>query len=130
MPELTRFDPHHPRVLTEPYAVYRHYRRRDPVHWGEPIAEGAAGCWYLFRHEHVVAVLKDRRFRRRWSAERTAERIRSAPPDQRPFLEVLDRLLLSTDPPEHRRLRTLVATAFARRPSSRTGHWYGPSPTS
>jgi cytochrome P450 len=115
MPELTRFDPHHPSMRSEPYAVYRHYRRHDPVHWGEPSAPGAEGCWYLFRHQHVAAVLKDRRFRRRWSTERTARRIRCAPPDQRPFLEVLDRLLLSTDPPEHRRLRTLVASAFARR---------------
>ncbi|MBO0851666.1 MAG: cytochrome P450, partial [Pseudonocardia sp.] len=115
MPELTRFDPHHPGVRSDPYTVYRRYRRHDPVHWGEPSTPGAEGCWYLFRHEHVVALLRDRRFRRKWSIERTAERIRSAPPDQRAFLEVLDRLLLSTDPPEHRRLRALVATAFARR---------------
>lgn len=115
MPELTRFDPHHPSMRDEPYAVYRRYRRDDPVHWGQPYAPGAEGCWYLFRHEHVAAMLRDRRFRRKWSTERTARRIRGAPPDQRPFLEVLDRLLLSTDPPEHRRLRTLVASAFARR---------------
>lgn len=115
MPGIARFDPHQERVLREPYTVYEHYRRHDPVHWGEPYAPGADGCWYLFRHDHVVEFLRDRRFRRKWSPERTEERIRAAPPEQRPYLEVLDRLLLSTDPPAHRRLRTLVSKAFAQR---------------
>lgn len=115
MPGIARFDPHHERVLREPYAVYEHYRRHDPVHWGQPYAPGTDGCWYLFRHDHVVAFLRDRRFRRKWSPERTEERIRASPPEQRPYLRVLDRLLLSTDPPAHRRLRTLVSKAFAQR---------------
>jgi cytochrome P450 len=39
-------------------------------------------------------------------------RHRNVPDEQRPFGDVFDLLLLSTDPPDHRRLRTLVSPAF------------------
>ncbi|WP_064745412.1 cytochrome P450 [Pseudonocardia acaciae] len=113
--ELVRFDPRNSHVHSEPYTVYERYRRLDPVHWGLPYAPGAPGCWYLFRHEHVVAFLRDRRFHRKWPRHASDDRIAHAPARQRPFLEVLDRMLLSTDPPEHRRLRTLVGKAFGQR---------------
>ncbi|GGU81500.1 cytochrome P450 [Lentzea flava] len=100
-------------MLADPYPVYARYRRHDPVHWGAPYSPDAKGCWYLFRHEDVVAVLKDRRFRREWPEGATAARRQNLPAVQRPFWDLYDQLLLSTDPPEHRRLRALVATAFS-----------------
>jgi cytochrome P450 len=114
-PGLPRFSPHDVAVQQRPYSVYAYYRRHDPVHWGEPYAPGRQGCWYLFRHEHVVALLRDRRFQRKVPGPQPADGGTQAPEEHRQYLEVLDRLLLSTDPPAHRRLRTLVSQAFTAR---------------
>jgi cytochrome P450 len=108
--DLAPFDPNDEATLTDPYPVYARYRRHAPVHWGAPYSPGAKGCWYLFRHQDVVDLLRDRRFRRRWPEG--GPRHRNVPDEQRPFWDVFDRLLLSTDPPDHRRLRTLVSHAF------------------
>lgn len=110
--EERRFDPHDERIAADPYSAYLWYREQDPVHWGKGYKPGADGCWYLFRHSDVVSVLRDRRFVRQWPPGVAAARADQMPPDQRPFWEVFDRLLLSSDPPEHRRLRTLVSAAF------------------
>jgi cytochrome P450 len=107
---LVPFDPHDEAVLSDPYPVYARYRRHAPVHWGAPYTPGAKGCWYLFRYQDVVDLLRDRRFRRKWPEN--GPRHRNVPDEQRPFWDVFDRLLLSTDPPDHRRLRTLVSHAF------------------
>ncbi|QLL09943.1 cytochrome P450 [Mycobacterium vicinigordonae] len=103
---LPRFDPHDQDLDRSPHVIYARYRRHDPVHWGRPFKVGGAGCWYLFRHEHVVSMLKDRRFRRN-----SVSNGRPAAVDG--FAALSDRLLLSLDPPDHGRLRSLVAHAFA-----------------
>lgn len=109
---LLRFDPHHEGMRDDPYAVYAFYRRNDPVHWGLPFKVGSAGCWYLFRHDHIASLLKDRRFQRKWTPNGATA---PAPlsDNHAGFAQLTDRLLLSLDPPDHGRLRSLVAPAFA-----------------
>ncbi|MEU7632104.1 cytochrome P450 [Nocardia sp. NPDC049220] len=108
---LLRFDPHDEGLLDDPYKVYARYRRQDPVHWGLPYSPGGSGCWYLFRHDHVLSVLRDRRFRRRQAPGTRKPDVR-VPEEHRGFVELSGRLLLSTDPPDHRRLRSVLAPAF------------------
>ena len=103
---------HDESLLLDPYPIYSLYRENDPVHWGMPYTSGSSGCWYLFRHDHVLGLLKDRRFLRKGSPAAHTARLKNAPISHRPFLAVFDKLLLSTDPPDHRRLRMLVNKAF------------------
>ncbi|WNG35297.1 cytochrome P450 [Archangium violaceum] len=112
--DLERFNPFLPEFIDNPYSFYERYRARDPVHWGLPQSPGRPGCWYLFKYEDVSALLRDRRFVRRWPP---APKI---PPEARPqpqslFQEVCDRWLFSLDPPDHSRLRSLVNKAFSPR---------------
>ncbi|WP_231608706.1 cytochrome P450 [Mycobacterium shottsii] len=108
---MARFDPHDQQLRDDPYAVYATYRQADPVHWGQPFKPGDNGCWYLFRHDHVVAMLRDPRFRRKLvPADPLASgQVFGAPLG---FAELSGRLLLSLDPPHHGRLRSIVAPTF------------------
>jgi len=96
----------------DPYPVYRVLRSEDPVHFSE-LFQG----WVLSRHADVAAVLRDPRF----SVDRSnAEVIRGTPlppvrEELRDLAEALKRNMLFTDPPDHTRLRTLVAKAFTPR---------------
>jgi cytochrome P450 len=85
------------------------------VHFGRPASPGPAGTWFLFRHDDVAAALRDARFVREL---RTAlpDRPRPELPDPyRPFWEMASKWILFRDPPDHTRLRALVATAFTPR---------------
>jgi pimeloyl-[acyl-carrier protein] synthase len=101
------WDPAAPEVLADPYPTYRRLRETDPVHWSE-----AQGTWILTRHADVEAVLRDRRF----SADRTkADAFAALDPEiLRSVLPMLGSML-TTDPPDHERLRTLVGKAFTGR---------------
>lgn len=108
---LPRFDPHDEGLHDDPYSVYANYRRHDPVHWGQPFKAGHDGCWYLFRHDHAASILRDKRFRRRWVPNGPTAPV-PVSDGHRGFAELSDRLLLSLDPPDHGRLRSLVTPAF------------------
>jgi cytochrome P450 len=81
--------------LRDPYPRYRELRERDPIHFNE-----ARGSWILLRYADMVGVLRDDD---RFSAERGPQ-VQGAP-----------RSMLSSDPPDHTRLRTLVNKAFTAR---------------
>jgi len=81
--------------LRDPYPRYRELRERDPIHFNE-----ARGSWVLLRYNDMVDVLRDDD---RFSAERGVQ-IEGAP-----------KSMLSSDPPDHTRLRTLVNKAFTAR---------------
>ncbi|MGW1077411.1 cytochrome P450 [Streptomyces sp. NPDC002537] len=89
--------------LPDPYPLYRHYRETDPVH------RAADGSWYLFRHADVERVLSGRR-----------EYVRGPLPGRIPadcphLRRTVARWMVFMDPPEHGRVRALVAKSFTPR---------------
>ncbi|MGW1198790.1 cytochrome P450 [Streptomyces sp. NPDC002536] len=87
--------------LPDPYPLYRHYRAHDPVHRAED-------TWYLFRHDDVAHVLT----RREYGRGALPSRI----PGTCPHLKrTASHWMVFMDPPEHTRVRALVAKAFTPR---------------
>ena len=122
MAEVLTYNPFLPEVREDPYPQYRALREADPVH-RSPFLD----MWVLTRYEDVAQVLRDHRFsadRTKWeSFQRQGGAADPGSPGQRPQggippqVEGFDpvRSLLSLDPPDHTRLRTLVTKAFTPR---------------
>jgi cytochrome P450 len=92
------YNPFLPEVRLDPYPLYHQLRAGEPVQWNEHIE-----IWTLTRYADVAAVLRDPRL----SADRTrADRFRMPPGRQ------VYQSMLTLDPPDHTRLRTLVNKAF------------------
>ena len=89
------YDPLSQELRADPYAVYEELRRKDPVHWMR-----LAGSWVLVNYRDVDMVLRDHR--RFGNAGRDFGYL--------PYLSMLD-----LDPPEHTRIRGLVAHGFTPR---------------
>jgi len=89
-------------VVADPYPFFAAERARGPVAWHEP-----TGMWLTFTHEAASAVLRDRRLGRIWKDK--------APEDYlEPFNLLHRNQMMETEPPDHTRLRRLVAGAFNR----------------
>ena len=95
------YNPVSDEVATDPYAVYRRLRDKDPVHRMRLI-----DAWVLTRYEDADAMLRDHE---RFAAE------------DRRFYDVGLTTMLDIDPPDHTRLRALVSRAFTPR-SVRSWH--------
>ncbi|MFJ5552025.1 cytochrome P450 [Streptomyces sp. NPDC093225] len=93
-----------------PHEAYRILRDHHPVaRQAEPEVLGwpaGPGFWAVTRHADVVRVLKDART---YSSYLGATQIRDPDPADLPFVR---RTMLNQDPPEHGRLRRLIARAF------------------
>jgi cytochrome P450 len=91
-----------PAVVADPYPELARMRRTGPVLWHQ-----ASQRWLVFGHAEVSAALRDRRLGRIW---------RDRPPASRfePFNLLHRHQMMENEPPEHTRLRRLVAQAFAR----------------
>ncbi len=97
-----------PRFLSDPYPFYRLLRERAPV-WRSP-----TGLWVLSRHSDIAAVLKDSRFGHDFEGKLSDPRERSDLLEE-PVFRGLRLSMLVRDPPDHTRLRGLVAKAFTAR---------------
>jgi cytochrome P450 len=96
--ERVFYNPFLPEVRLDPYPLYQQLRASEPVQWNEHIE-----IWTLTRYADVATVLRDGRM----SADRTqADRVRMPPGRQ------IYQSMLTLDPPDHTRLRTLVNKAF------------------
>ncbi|MER5731313.1 cytochrome P450 [Streptomyces sp. NPDC002138] len=101
-----------PRTYAEgiPHARYRILRDHHPVAWqAEPEVLGwpaGPGFWAVTRHADVVRVLRDHAV---YSSRLGATQIRDPDPADLPFIR---RTMLNQDPPEHARLRRMLARAF------------------
>jgi cytochrome P450 len=97
-----------PRFLADPYPFYRLLRERAPV-WRSP-----TGLWVLSRHADIAAVLKDPRFGHDFEGKLSDPRARDELLEE-PVFRGLRLSMLVRDPPDHTRLRGLVAKAFTAR---------------
>ncbi len=101
------FDPLDPGFIADPYSFYRRLREEAPVF------RTGQGFWLLSRHDDVASSLRDKRFgkdfagtmRRRYGEDVMGE----------PAMANLSHMMLVVDPPDHTRLRGLVAKAFTAR---------------
>src|SRR3970282_41122 len=95
-----QYNPFIPEVHANPYPMYTRLRAEDPIHWS-PLME----AWVLTRYDDVAAVLTDSRFSadRRQARNRFAEEIARREEEFGPFGRT--RTMLTSDPPEHPRLR-------------------------
>ena len=106
---LARFDTTDPAFVQDPYPVLDALREAAPIFWYEPSHQ-----WMVTRHADVHAALRDRRMGRIYSHRYSHESVGRAAPDARwaDFWEHERWSLLSLEPPDHTRIRSLIARAF------------------
>jgi cytochrome P450 len=97
-----------------PYEEFRRLRESAPVCWIEEPAVGpwpaGSGYWAVFRHADVKHVLRSPEL---FSSHLGATQIRD--PDTPEDLAFVRAMMLNQDPPDHSRLRRIVAAAFTPR---------------
>ncbi|MBR1125336.1 cytochrome P450 [Bradyrhizobium lablabi] len=101
------FDPLSPEFIRNPYPHYERLRATDPIHLTQH------GMYLASRHADITVVLRDKRFGKDYP-----ERIkRRYGPDvmKEPVFRNFALTMLQQDPPDHTRLRGLVAKAFTAR---------------
>lgn len=103
VPDLTD-----PALLDDPYPLLADWRAAGPV---LPAGEGR---WVATTHGAVSAVLRNRALGRLWTDWEPAERME-------PFNTLHRNQLMENEPPEHTRMRRLLAGAFARGHVERMG---------
>ncbi len=98
--------------IADPYADYATLRDTAPVHYDE-----ATDHWLVSRYGDVDALLRDRRFGRTYLHVATHHEMgRPSPPDWHgPFWDLINAGILDMEPPDHTRVRKLVAKAFTPR---------------
>ena len=99
-----------PATQRDPFPVYRWLRTHDPVHWSARL-----GMWVVTRYDDVQHILQQPIL---YSSDRF-RRIGSEFASRRPDVEQIARVLrdwaVYRDPPDHTRLRGLLAKAFTPR---------------
>ena len=106
----TDFDPTTAEFLADPYPILNAIRESD-----SPVAYApATGSWVLTRHADVHACQRDARLGRVYSHLYTDEEFGQRPRDARwPNFWTAQRYgLLELEPPDHTRIRSLLAPAF------------------
>jgi cytochrome P450 len=104
---LLLFNPLSKDFLPDPYPTYHRLRLLEPVH------RSPLGFQVLSRHADIAFVLRDRRFGRDFAA-----RIRRTYGEEaldEPIYRSMRLWMLNQNPPDHTRLRGLVAKAFSTR---------------
>lgn len=98
-------NPLDPAFFGDPYAQYAEVRAEEPVH------RSPFGPWMLFRYEDVNRLLRDPTLSVESEGDEREARFRELTGKEvQP-----DRSMLSSDPPDHTRLRRLVQKAFTPR---------------
>ena len=110
--ETLAFDPADPSFLADPYPTLGRLREAAPVFY-DPGRER----WFVTRHEDVRSCLRDRRLGRNFRHVLEPEEIGVPPLDPRwdSFWASERWSLLWLEPPDHTRIRKLVAAAFTPR---------------
>jgi cytochrome P450 len=106
------FDPTAPAFLADPYPVLADLRETTPV-----LRHDVLDRWFVTRHADVRACLRDKRLGRNYRHVGTDEEFKAETLDPRwqAFWAVERWSLLWLEPPDHTRIRKLVAAAFTPR---------------
>jgi cytochrome P450 len=110
--ETLAFDPSDPAFLADPYPVLNRLRESTRV-----FHDTELGRWFVTRHDDVRSCLRDRRLGRNFRHVMAPEEIGVPPLDPRweAFWDTERWSLLWIEPPDHTRIRKLVAAAFTPR---------------
>src|SRR5207247_2157950 len=110
--EILDFDPGAAAFLVDPYPELTRVRERTPVFY-----DAGRERWFVTRHEDVRGCLRDKRLGRNFRHVLTPEEIGVPPlvPRWQAFWDSERWSLLWLEPPDHTRLRKLVAAAFTPR---------------
>jgi len=111
-PGALGFDPWSIEFVANPYSVYTRLREAGPIHFFE-----GTNQWVVPRHQDVSRLLRDRRFGRTYLHLATHEEMGRPPEPEAhaPFYELIRAGILDMEPPDHPRVRKLVAKAFTPR---------------
>jgi hypothetical protein len=109
-PLIGRFNPFLPAWRQDPYPYYRRLRESAPVYRSRVLRAAV-----LTRYDDVLALLRDPRFSVRRGESRLFRRLNPFGELTPEFQRMIERNLLMLDPPDHTRLRGLVARAFTPR---------------
>ena len=96
--------------LANPYSLYHQLRELDPVYWDQ-----RANSWVLTRYADVTVALRDPHYTVMGFMSDTSWILADMRPKLEPPLRAVSRQMLFQDPPDHTRLRGLVAKAFTPR---------------
>jgi cytochrome P450 len=111
-PVTELFAPHEPSFVANPYPAYAELRDRGRIHYHE-----GTNQWIVPHHADVHALLRDRRFGRTYL--HLATHAEMGRPEDRsatgPFWKLIRDGILDMEPPDHTRVRRLVAKAFTPR---------------
>ncbi|NOK58479.1 MAG: cytochrome P450 [Chloroflexi bacterium AL-W] len=101
-----------PEFTKNPYPDYARLRKEAPIH--RVLLPDGRPLWLVTRYEDVVAALKNPRLVKKGSSVMSPEQLEKYghPPKS---IELFFSNMLSVDPPDHTRLRTLVQKAFTPR---------------
>jgi len=107
-----RFDPTEAGFLADPYPELARLREETALFYEEALRR-----WFVTRHAEVRAALRDRRLGRNFRHVGSDEEFGAEPLDPRrqAFWDTERWSLLWLEPPEHTRIRKLVAAAFTPR---------------
>jgi cytochrome P450 len=110
--ETLAFDPSDPEFIANPYPVLNGLREAARVFY-----DRGHERWFVTRHEDVRSCLRDKRLGRNFRHVMSAEEIGVPPLDPRwqAFWDTERWSLLWLEPPDHTRIRKLVAAAFTPR---------------
>ena len=111
-PATLAFDPSDPAFLSDPYPVLNGLREAARVFYDEGWER-----WFVTRHEDVRSCLRDRRLGRNFRHVMSEKEAGAEPldPHWQAFWDSERWSLLWIEPPEHTRMRKLVAAAFTPR---------------
>jgi cytochrome P450 len=110
--DVLRLDPSEPEFLENPYPALSRLREGARVFYDD-----GRERWFVTRHEDVRACLRDKRLGRNFRHVMSEREIGVPPLDPRwqAFWDVERWSLLWLEPPDHTRIRRLVAAAFTPR---------------
>ena len=104
---MNEYNPFDPAMRADPYPVLRELRSQEPVHPSGFIE----GSYLLTRYADVLSVLRSPRASADRSQATAVQQLQQAQPEELGPLGGAQ-TMLTADPPDHTRLRTLVSKAF------------------